>query len=161
MKRFSMLMALAVLVAGSAAAQNLQGRTMYVSSKTVEIKSSTGFFADTLGTLEYGDQVTVLEEDGKWVKIAAAQKASVSGWVLSANLTGKRIVSSGNRNTASANELALAGKGFSEEVENAYRKDAVVSYTEIDAMEAFRIPRQELYNFLVEGRLSLGDRDEP
>ncbi|MDR2078357.1 MAG: SH3 domain-containing protein [Treponema sp.] len=161
MKRFSMLMALVVLAAGFVTAQNLQGRTMYVSSKTVELKSSTGFFADTLGVLEYGDQVTVLEENGKWVKVTAVQRASVSGWIISANLTTKRIISSGNRNTASADELALAGKGFSEEVENAYRKDAVVSYTEIDAMEARRIPREELYKFLTEGHLSLGDSDEP
>ncbi|MDR2404031.1 MAG: SH3 domain-containing protein [Spirochaetaceae bacterium] len=158
MKRFSMLMALVVLAAVFAAAQNLQGKIMFVSSKTAELKSSTGFFADTLGILEYGDQVTVLEENGKWVKIAAVQKPSLSGWIVSANLTTKRIISSGNRNTASANELALAGKGFSEEVENAYRKDTVISYAEIDAMEAWRIPQQELYNFLVAGHLSLGDK---
>ncbi|MDR1948679.1 MAG: SH3 domain-containing protein [Spirochaetaceae bacterium] len=157
MKRYGILIVLAILITGFAAAQNLRGRTMYVSTKIVELKSSTGFFADVLGTLEYGDQVTVLEENGKWVEVRAAKSASLTGWTASANLTTKRIVSSGNRNTASADELALAGKGFSEDVENAYRRDAAVSYTEIDNMEAQDIPEGELYNFLVEGRLTPGD----
>jgi hypothetical protein len=157
MKRYAILILFGFFTVGLVTAQNTGGRIMYVSIKAVELKSSTGFFADTLGILEYGDQVTVLRESGRWVEVRPAKNASLTGWTASANLTTKRIVSSSGRTSASAEELALAGKGFSEEVEHSYRQDAVVSYAEIDAMEAQNIPKWELYDFLKEGHLSAGD----
>jgi uncharacterized protein YgiM (DUF1202 family) len=137
------------------------GRVMYVATRNVELKSSTGFFADTVITLQYGDQVTVIQENGKWMEVRPARRPSANGWILANNLTSKRIISSGAGTSASADELALAGKGFSEEVEQAYKGRSNVSaltYAEIDAMEALAVSREELYDFLIEGHLNTGER---
>jgi uncharacterized protein YgiM (DUF1202 family) len=155
MKRSIILFILGILVAAGAAAQS---RTMYVSAKDAPLKSSSGFFADTLATLNYGDQVTVLRENGRWVEVRPARQTGLTGWVHSDNLTSRRIVQSGTSASASANELALAGKGFSEEVENSYRQNTALDYAALDAVEAQTLSPEALYRFLVEGHLSLGDR---
>jgi hypothetical protein len=151
-KQKVMLGCLSMLVLGGVSAQSLRGAAMYVAVKSVQLKSSTELFAGNQGTLDYGNQVTVLQEKGKWVEVRCVQPA-VSGWMPSAGLTSKRIVSSGGTSTASTRELALAGKGFSEAVEQAYRQDEALDYAAVDALEALYISNQESHSFLVEGHL--------
>jgi SH3-like domain-containing protein len=129
---------------------------MYVTAKTIEVKSSTSFFADTLGSLAYGAPVSVLQEYGKWAQIKSTEPPGLSGWVAVASLTAKRIIV-GSSTSASANEIALAGKGFNQEVENAYRQNGTLNYEAIDDMEAIRIPNRQLFSFLQEGRLARGE----
>jgi uncharacterized protein YgiM (DUF1202 family) len=152
-----------ILILGSAAVYSQSGsRVMFVATKNAELKSSTGFFADTVITLQYGDQVTVVQENSRWMEVRPAKRPSVSGWILTNSLTSKRIIAgSGTGTSASADELALAGKGFSEEVEQTYKSRnsaSAANYAEIDAMEALSVSRQELYDFLVEGHLNTGER---
>jgi hypothetical protein len=143
-------------MAGALCAQSLVGKTMYVTAKTLEVKSSTAFFADTLGSLAYGAPVSVLQEYGKWAQIRSSEPPEISGWISSASLTSKRIIVSSST-SASANEIALAGKGFNQEVENAYRQNGTLNYEAIDAMEAMHIPNRQLFAFLQEGRLARGE----
>ncbi|MDR3123630.1 MAG: SH3 domain-containing protein [Treponema sp.] len=156
MKRLILCTALSLFAAGALCAQSLVGRTMYVTAKTIEVKSSTAFFADVLGTLSYGAPVSVLQEYGKWVQIKSSEPPGLSGWVAAASLTSKRIIV-GSSTSASANEIALAGKGFNQEVENAYRQNGTLNYEAIDAMEAIRIPSRQIFSFLQEGRLARGE----
>ena len=126
MKRLFLCSVICFFGLGVLCAQSLTGKTMYVTAKTIEIKSSTAFFAETLGTLSYGDPVTVLQEYGKWLQIRSSDQSEVSGWVAAASLTTKRIIVSAGTTSASANEIALAGKGFNQEVENAYRQNGTL-----------------------------------
>ncbi|GHV87678.1 hypothetical protein AGMMS50267_00380 [Spirochaetia bacterium] len=156
MKRGIVLLIAGIAVVAGAAAQTAQGKVMYVATKNAELKSSTGFFADTVAVLQYGEQVTVIRENGKWLEIRPVNRTTLTGWLLANSLTSKRIVA-GTAASASADELALAGKGFSEEVEIAYKKNASVSYVEIDAMETLMVSKQDLYDFLIQGHLKTGD----
>ena len=156
MKKIVVVFCLGLFVAASAIqAQAVRGGTMYVAAKTVELKSSTGFFASGRGTLQYGATVTVLQINGKWAEVRSVANSSVSGWTAVANLSAKRIVS-GATSGATANEVALAGKGFNQEVENAYKAKDSLNYADVDWTEAQKVPMQELQNFIVEGRLSQG-----
>lgn len=157
MKRLILFTVLSLFMAGALSAQSLIGRTMYVTGKTIEVKSSTAFFSDTLGTLSYGDPVAVLQQYGKWVQIRSLEPPVLSGWVAAASLTTKRILVSAGTTSASANEIALAGKGFNQEVENVYRQNGTLNYDAIDAMEAIQIPNRQLFTFLQEGRLARGE----
>ena len=152
MKRYLLLLLL-VLTAAGLFAQSLKGKTVYVAVKSVALKSSTGFFASTRGTLDMGASATVLNENGKWVEI---RSSSVSGWVASSSVTTKKINPSGGT-SASASELALAGKGFSQEVENAYKQSGDLDYRPIDAMEAQTVDLAVLKRFLEEGHLAMGE----
>jgi uncharacterized protein YgiM (DUF1202 family) len=153
MKRLILCAILSVVVAGALCAQS---RTMYVTARTLEVKSSFGFFAEILGTLSYGAPVSVIQEYGKWAQVKSLDPPVVSGWVPAASLTSKRIIT-GSSTSASANEIALAGKGFNQEVENAYRQNGTLNYDAIDAMEEIRIPNRQLFSFLQEGRLARGE----
>jgi uncharacterized protein YgiM (DUF1202 family) len=157
MKRCLIFLFFAFLMISGAAAQSLQGKTMYVSTKTAQVKSSTGFFAGTRGTLQYGDQITVLQERGAWVEIRSVSRSPINGWMKSAGLTTRRIVSGASSTSASANELALAGKGFNEAVEKSYQDGNDLDYTLIDRMETQAVSEDELYTFLVEGHLVIGE----
>jgi hypothetical protein len=157
MKRTIVFLIFGLFVIGGLSAQFARGATVYAAVKTVALKSGTGFFAGTRGTLAYGDQAVVLQVKGKWAEIRSTAK-SLSGWTVSSNLTSKRIVVAGGTGSASASEIALAGKGFSEEVENAYKAEGSLNYAGVDRTEAQTVSEEELLNFLIEGHLSRGDQ---
>jgi hypothetical protein len=130
---------------------------MYVAVKTVELKSGTGFIASAKGTLKYGASVSVLQIDGRWAEVRSVGSSSVSGWTTTANLSAKRIVSS-NTSGATTSEVALAGKGFNQEIENAYKSDGRLNYADVDRAEAQNVSKQELRSFIVDGHLFQGDK---
>jgi SH3-like domain-containing protein len=151
MKRF-ILTALCLVIAGIAVAQS-GGGIRYVAVRSAAVKSSTGFFAPIRGYLPEGEAVTVLREQNRWVEIQSA--GNLSGWVAGASLSARRILPSGRQVTA--RELAMAGKGFSVEIETEYRLEAGLDYTLIDSMETRRVSRENLLRFLDQGRLTRGD----
>jgi len=154
MKKLFVFFVLVLLVSGVIFAQQITaGGTAWVSSKTADLKSSTGFFAGKVGTLQMGDQVTVLQISGSKVQVRSA--TNISGWVASSSLSTRRIVAAGS--SASATEVALAGKGFSQEVEDAYKTEGNLNYADVDRTEAITVSTDELYAFVTEGRLNTGD----
>jgi len=156
MKKMIIVFCLVLLVTGLSFAQVSSGGTLYVAVRTVALKSSSGTFASDRGTLNYGDRVTVIQVSGRFVEVRSAANSSLTGWTASANLTTRQVVS-GNTGTATAREVALAGKGFNQEVENAYRTQGNLNYADVDRVEAIRVSETDLRRFLEEGRLSLGD----
>ncbi|MDR2747078.1 MAG: SH3 domain-containing protein [Treponema sp.] len=154
MKRIVILVCMAALLASAAAAQIKEGQTAYVTAKSLPVKSGTGFFARTLGTLKYGDPVTVVRINGKWAEIRSS--VQVNGWAAHANLSTKRVTASGG-SSASSKEVAMAGKGFNEEVEGAYKGSHAVNYGAVDIVESNVVSDEELLVFIQEGRLSVGD----
>ena len=125
--------------------------TRYVAVQAAALKDSTGFFAKELGQLPLGTEVAVIKDDGKWSQVQAGNK---SGWVASSSLSARRVISS-NANV-SANEVALAGKGFSPDMEIEYRKSGL-DYSMVDSMEQLTIPTNDLLQFVTEGHLSKGE----
>ena len=156
MKKLTGFLILVLLIAGTAAAQVRAGQAAWVSAKTVDLKASTGIFAATQGKLEYGAEVSVLQISGNWAQVRSAANSSISGWMSSANLSTKRIAATGSTSSASASEVALAGKGFNQEVENSYKTSGNLNYADVDRTEALSINLDELERFVIEGRLAAG-----
>ena len=157
MKKLVVVLCLSLLVCGLAAAQVAKGGTLYAAAKKVALKSSTWFFAGTRGTLNYGDRVTVLQVNGKWVEVRSASNPSLSGWTESANLSVRQVVA-GSSSSATAKEVALAGKGFNQEVENSYKSKESLNYVDVDKTEAITVSDADLLRFLEEGRLATGEQ---
>jgi len=156
MKRMMIAFCLILFITGMVSAQVSRGGTLYVANRTVTLKSSTGFFASNRGTLNYGDRVTVIQVSGRFVEVRSATNASITGWTASANLTTRQVVS-GNTSTASAREVALAGKGFNQEVENAYIAQGTLNYAGVDEVERIEVSEADLIQFLEEGHLLTGE----
>ena len=152
MKKIIALFCICVSVAAASQAQASRGGTMYVAVRNLELKSSSGVFATASGVLEYGAQVTVAQISGDWAQVRAAD-GSAAGWARLSSLTARRISAQGSSG-ATAQEVALAGKGFDREIETANRAE-IPNYDEVDRMEAQSTPLQELRNFLSEGRLAI------
>jgi hypothetical protein len=156
MKKLLLLAGLLSITAGFASAQISSGGTVWVSVKTVTLKSSAGFFGSGNGVLVYGDQATVLQVKGNYAEIRSAKNASLRGWVPGSNLSTKIIVPSG-AGSVSASEIALAGKGFSQELENAYKAEGDLDYADVDKTEAITVSDNELYKFITDGHLKAGE----
>ncbi|MCL2441603.1 MAG: hypothetical protein FWD14_07660 [Treponema sp.] len=155
MKKYLLFFCLVLFVAGFAAAQVRAGGTMFVATRNLDLKSGTGFFASNRGRLTYGERVTVIQVSGRFVEVRSA--ANVTGWTASANLSARQVVA-GTSSTATANEVALAGKGFNQEVEQSYRnQNRTLNYTDVDRVETISVNMEQLRRFLEEGRLAMGD----
>ena len=156
MKKLIIVFSLALFITGLVSAQVSVGSSLYVAVRALALKSSMGFFAGNRGTLNYGERVIVLQISGRFVEVRSAINPALTGWTATANLTTRQVVS-GNTNTASAREVALAGKGFNQEVENAYMAKGNLNYMAVDRVEAITVRENDLRQFLTEGRLSTGD----
>ena len=129
-----------------------QGRdTRFVSVQTEEIKENATPFSRTLGSLAMGDSVSLARDDGRWAQVNAG---TISGWVRSSSLTTRRVLPAG-ASAATAAEIALAGKGFSQEMEDENKRNGV-NYSMVDYMETIVITPQELFIFIRDGHLSRG-----
>jgi hypothetical protein len=109
-----------------------------------------------VANLHYGDQVTTLNISGDWTEVSVG---GLRGWMhTSALTTGNISLHSGGKDAplaASNDELALAGKGFNEQVEASFKaKNPNLDYTSINRMEAVTISAEEMQRFLSEGGLT-------
>jgi uncharacterized protein YgiM (DUF1202 family) len=156
MKRNLFILLLIVFVTGFAAAQSA-GTVLYVAVKSLTLKSGTGAFDSNKATLPYGEKVIVVKVEGKYAEVKSEADPLKTGWTLTANLSKKQIVA-GSTSTASAKEMALAGKGFSQETEKnlkSQKKD--LNFADVDKTEAIKVHEKEVKKFIEEGKLKVGE----
>ena len=92
----------------------------------------------------------VIETDGKWSKIRSDKNPEISGWISSSLLSKRKLISVFNNFSANADEIALAGKGFSES--DGWGKSNA-NYKAVGIIENLVISNEELLNFIIEGEL--------
>ncbi len=158
MKRFSILILLCVCGLCTLQAQSLKGKTVYATVKEGKLKSSTWFFAGATGTFLYGDEFTVLEHKGSWVQVKGVKK-NITGWTPESSVTTKQVVVAGSGTSASASELALAGKAWNSEVEKAYVDANKLDYTIVNSMETITVSDAQIFKFMQDGRLNTGEAE--
>lgn len=145
------LFVLGVLLAGSI----LVAQTITIKVKETRVRSSPRFYARSIYRAEGGDRLEKVGEFQGWYEVRTPD-AQV-GWVHSSAVETKKLrLSSGEwvETEASPDEVALAGKGFNEEVEAEYRRThADLDYTWVDRMEKMEVTEEEMLDFLKEGRL--------
>ena len=132
----------------------LAAETLKVTVKSSKLRKSPKFYAGSVATVKFGDSLQKLKEQGDWIQ--AMTTAGVQGWIHTGavstpkfSLTAKRTAGTGT----TADEVALAGKGFNEQVEKEYRKTATLDYTWVDRMAQITIGETEMERFLREGKL--------
>ena len=138
-------------------------KTMSVQVKKCQLRNKPSFLGKIVINLKYADQVTVKQEDKNWYEVVPVNKKN-GGWVhVSALSTKKIILKEGSKdveNAASSDELALAGKGFNEQVENDFKKkNKNADFTWVDKMEKIVISSSEMQSFLKEGGLNVEGGD--
>jgi SH3-like domain-containing protein len=134
-------------------------KIMSVQVQKSQLRATPSHLGKIVAGVSYGDQVTVVEERGDWKKVSFSN-GKYQGWLHNSALTTKRIaLKAGQKNvgtSVSREEIALAGKGFSEEVEAQYRKsNKNLDYAWIDRMEDFKVSPEQIENFIAAGQLTL------
>ncbi len=130
-------------------------KTLSVQVKEGEIRATPSFLGKIVTKAAYGDRVNLMEDRGPWKKVSF-RSGKVQGWMHSSALTTKRIALQAGqadvRTGATQDELALAGKGFNEQVEASFRKqNKNLDYTWINRMETFRVSPELMRSFLATG----------
>jgi hypothetical protein len=131
------------------------------TSKVVQSKqqlyAEPNFSANALGTVPEGAEVQIVQQSGDWYQVEyqgqkgwLSQQAFPSGkkFDLSNVLKGKAVQEN------KTDEVALAGKGFTPEVEAGYRqKHPNLNYAQVDQVEKFEVSPAQLQAFQREGGL--------
>lgn len=131
----------------------LYSESMSITIKVAQIRTAPSFLGKVIYRLNYANKVNVLESKQGWAYVQTNEN-NEKGWVHLSALTEKDIVLNTNSAdigmSASNSEVALAGKGFSSEVEESYKGNNHIDYTWIDKMESFNIETEQVVLFLEE-----------
>ncbi len=141
-----------LLLAGTLYAQN-PGDEAFVSVRTGELRSAPGFLSTIEARLEYGDEVRVISRLRDWLRVTVVLTED-EGWIHESavakrealNLTGPGARETG----ATTREIALAGRGFNQQVEKEYQEQMQLDFSVVDRVEANLLPLPELADFLSE-----------
>ena len=121
-----------------------------VSVRVGELKTGPGFLARTVAQLEYGESVEVIEVASDWVKVRV-RATGAEGWLHNTAVAGVREMQMDLSSTSSARtttrEIALAGRGFNEQVEARYKSDKGLDFTAVDEMEEYQVAVADLATF--------------
>lgn len=142
------LLALAVL---------LIAETVVVKVQTTSLRKDPKFYAAAIAALKAGDSLEKLSSQGGWVQVKTS--AGVVGWVHSSAVETKKfnLMSVGGtmKTQASANEVALAGKGFNKQVEDSYKtKHMDADFAAVDRMLKIAVAPAEVEAFIKKGKLA-------
>lgn len=127
-----------------------------VKIQTTQLRKSPQFFAPVVAALKAGDRLTKVSESGGWVQVKTV--AGLTGWVHQSAVevprTNLLAMAGGTRTQATASEAALAGKGFSKQVEDGYKaKHAEVTFVWVDRMVQIKVSLAAVQEFLKVGKL--------
>lgn len=134
----------------------LAQRVLHVQVRSTPLRQSPSFLGAPLADLQYGDRVQPEREQGSWVQVRA--DGETVGWVHGSALTRQRVrLIAGEEDaavTATGDEIAIAGKGFNEQVESEFKAGgSPADYTWVDRAEQRAISPEDIRRFMVSGGL--------
>lgn len=134
----------------------LVAETLTVKVQSTSLRNSPKFYAPSVQPLNAGDKVEKIAVQNGWIQVKTA--GGVVGWVHVSALEVPKFdlmaTNKGLKTQASADEVALAGKGFNKQVEESYKaKHKDVSFAWVDKMLQIKIAAAQVEEFLKKGKL--------
>jgi uncharacterized protein YgiM (DUF1202 family) len=137
------------------------GEVLTVAQPQQSLYPDPDFASTPIASVPEGTELNVETQAGDWYKVEYQGKkgwinrqafgrpqAAASKFSLSGLLFGKPV------KETSSDEVALAGKGFTPEVENSYRaKHPNLNFAQVDKVETFTVPPAKLQAFIKAGDL--------
>ena len=126
-----------------------------VVTEEAAVRKDRRFFAPVVIRVPYGEQIQGQERRGDWLKVVYKNK---QGWVHINAVKEQKIrlsaLAGGQATETTRDEVALAGKGFTPEVEKAFRdKNPNMNYRLVDRVESYRVNEDEILSFIRSGKL--------
>lgn len=122
-----------------------------VSVRDAGLRSGAGFLAPIIEQLDYGESVEVREVHGDWARVRVVASGT-EGWLHVTTIEDKgslrlEQVQDSQTGGTTSREIALAGRGFNEQVEAEYKSAKGLDFTAVDEMEGYGRPVEELVTF--------------
>jgi hypothetical protein len=127
--------------------------TVTVITQEGVIRKDKRFFAPLVIRVPYGSVIEQTGREGDWLRVSYQGK---QGWIhFSAVQTQKLSPTSGGKaQEATKDEVALAGKGFTPEVEKAFRdKNPKMRYDLVNQIQSTKTDEPRLQAFIQSGNL--------
>ena len=136
---------------------SLMAETVSVITKENAIRTSCRFFAPVLVVVRYNDKLEVISQEGDWFMV---KFKNIEGCIHKSAVQKQTFkftdLGLGESKSATEDEVALAGKGFNPEVEDAYKKEnPELKFELVDTIEGIDIPEEKYIDFIEEGELNL------
>ena len=127
-----------------------------VITQRATIRKDKRFFAPVVSKVPYGGTVEILKTEGDWLHVSYRNKR---GWIHVREVQKKEFslaaLSTTRAEEATQDEVALAGKGFSPEVEKAFRdKNPKMQFRLVDQVESIKVSNRQIQAFIREGNLN-------
>ncbi len=135
---------------------SLYAQTLTVITKQNAIRESCRFFSPIKETVVYNDVLEVTSQQGEWylVKFNGIQGCIHKSAVEKKSVSLTNLGSSGGQ-SASGDEVALAGKGFNPQVESEYKSEnPSLNFNAVDEVEKYKVTETKLLNFIQKGKLN-------
>jgi len=145
------LIGVAILFVAVLLAENL-----IVKVQTTSVRKEPKFYSPAVATLVAGETITQISAQAGWFKVKTSK--GVEGWIHSSAVQSKSFtlaaIDKSLKTQATAEEVALAGKGFNKQVEEEYKsRNKELSFAEVDRMLRIIVKTEELRKFLENGKL--------
>ena len=148
---------IAGLLAALAVPSQADARTVRVVTRENAVREQCRFFAPVKVKVSYGDALEVLSEEGDWFMVKFEEQ---EGCIHKSAVTEKRFrrekkeASMATAETTTEEEVALAGKGFTPQVEKRYREEHPdAEFATVDYIEGIEVPEEALLEFIESGGL--------
>lgn len=150
------LIALSLLTSGLLGANvALAESTLYVTVRESKLHEKADFFSAAVGDIRYGEALSVVSSSGAWSQVKTS--GGKSGYVHQSAVTTRKVVlnsGAGYSGKADANDVVLAGKGFSADVEKQFAAShRSLNFADVNAMERIKVAPKELQSFVSVGQL--------
>lgn len=134
--------------------------SMSVQVQTSKLRATPSQLGRVVATVKYGEVMQVESSQKVWYAVTTPD--GKKGWLHESVLSKKPIaMRAGTTDAAigvSSDEVALAGKGFNEQVEAKLKADKSLDFTWVDRMVAFDISSDQIVTFRKQGNLPGGEQ---
>lgn len=148
------LVLLLVLCAGAAFAAS-----MSVQVRNGKVRATPSQLGRVVASVPYGEALEAGNLTRGWYPVTLAD--GKKGWLHESALSRKPIKMTAGatdvQTGVSTDEVALAGKGFNEQVEAKLKSETALDYSWVDRMAGFQVNEDQIRAFRTQGRLTGGD----
>jgi len=156
--RILVVVAAAALLSTAVWAGPKIGDKVTVRVLSARVMAKPQFIGTSAGAVSRGEQLTIEEAKGDWYRVSG----TTSGWIHKTNVVEGKVAlvsTPGGGGGASRDEVELAGRGFTPEVESKYRTEHPdLDFRHVDLIEKTSVDPGELEAFVSEGGLNGGGR---
>lgn len=152
-----LIICMAVMFSIAAFAGNAP-KEVSVTAKEGSVKVKADHLSKNVEVVVYGDKLKIVSKENDWYQVTTP--SGKTGWIHVSATTTKKIKLAKDAQvgdgSASHEEVALAGKGFNKQVEQAYisdNPDVARAYQVVNQIEAKKVSAAQLSAFIKQGQL--------